>query len=137
MRIQQIPVLPQAPKTYSSEQLDQLNRTLVTYLNKLVLGLASPEYLSDATAVTSNYTLLTTDTTLFVNTTGGNVTVTLLPAAGFLNRRLAIKRLTAGANTLTVAADGAELIDGSGTLSLPTQYDSVILQSYNGAWWIL
>lgn len=58
----------------------------------------------------------------FIDTTDGNVTINLsdVPASG---AAYYFKRISAGANTATVDGNGND-IDGSGTLDIPTQYDS-------------
>lgn len=57
----------------------------------------------------------------FVNTTAANVTVTLPDAADTVAIVYTVKRLTAGANTLTVGTI-AGTIDGAATHSIATQY---------------
>jgi len=62
--------------------------------------------------------------TWFVDTSGGNVTITL-PAANAdtaIGVTFAIVRKTAGANTLTIDPESGN-IEGSVTASMPTQYD--------------
>lgn len=91
------------------------------------------------TTVTTN-TTLDADVdggTVLVDATAGNVTVTLPAAADADERRYSIKRLDASVNTVTIAADGAELIDGSNTATLVVQYESVTIHCDGSAWWIL
>ena len=58
----------------------------------------------------------------FVDTTAGNVTVTLPSALESApSTKFTVKRLSGGANTLTVTAQ-AGTIDGAATHSIPTQY---------------
>jgi len=73
----------------------------------------------------------------FVDTTGGNVTVTLPDASNVTaDTVFVIKRTTAGVNTLTVAT-GSGNIDGSATYSLPNQYDRVAVVSDGANYWII
>lgn len=66
--------------------------------------------------VSDNYDISTSDYTVLVDTTGGNVTVTLnTPPAGKIYN---IKKIAAG-NTLTIDGNGAT-IDGSATKTVTT-----------------
>lgn len=77
--------------------------------------------------LTATATLFPSDEIITVDTTAGNVTLTLPGAAGCRGLMITVKRLSAGANTLTIAAAGTDLIDGASSTSLPTQYDAAIL----------
>lgn len=73
----------------------------------------------------------------FIDTSGGNVTVTLPDATTVTADTIyTIKRTTAGVNTLTVATDAGN-IDGSATYSLPTQYDKVSVISDGENYWTI
>ena len=73
----------------------------------------------------------------FVDTTGGNVTITLPDATEVAaDTRFVVKRTTAGANTLTVATGGGN-IDGAATKSMPTQYDKFTFVSDGTNYWIV
>lgn len=72
--------------------------------------------------VSSATTLLSTDRVLLVDTTSGAVTVTLPPAASVPAQSYEVK-LIAGANNVTLDADGSENIyttAGAGTLAWNT-----------------
>lgn len=106
----------------------------------VILGRPDIEPFLRIKTVTTNYTVVRGDAgyLILVNTTGGNVTVSL-PALstvgdGFV---VTIKRITAGANTLTIDPNGAETIEGAATLSLPTQYQAVNLVSLATSGWLL
>jgi len=73
----------------------------------------------------------------FVDTTSGNVTITL-PAATTVtaDTRFTVKRTTAGANTLTVSTDGGN-IDGAASKSMATQYDKYTFVSDGTNYWIV
>ena len=63
--------------------------------------------------ITSNYTVLTTDGTVRVDASGGDVIVTLHPVASGPGYKYNIKRVdeTSG-NSVTLLGDGAEPVDG-------------------------
>lgn len=105
-----------------------------------ILGRPDIEPFLRIKTITTNYTVVRGDAgyLILVNTTGGAVTVSL-PALstvgdGFV---VSIKRITAGANALTIDPNGAETIEGAATLSLPTQYQAVNLVSLASSGWLL
>jgi hypothetical protein len=63
------------------------------------------------------------------------VTINLLAANTQSGAQVQIKRISAGANTLTIDPSGAETIDGAATLSLPNQWDHATIVS-DGANWL-
>ena len=87
-------------------------------------------------SITANYTVENDYDMFKVDTTGGNVTVTLPAAQLHSGRVINIKRMDASANTLTVDGNAAETIDGSATLLIPTQYESFTLLC-DGTGWII
>lgn len=92
---------------------------------------------SSSKEVTASETLLTTDRLVFVDASSGAVTVTLPPADDVGSWRISIKKTDSSVNAVTVDADGSETIDGATTVSLPNQYDSVTISSFNSEWHIL
>jgi len=73
----------------------------------------------------------------FADTTSGNVTVTLPDATTVTaDTVFTVKRISAGANTLTVTTGGGN-IDGSATHLIPTQYASYSYVSDGENYWII
>ena len=91
---------------------------------------------------TANYTLITVDYTVLVDASGGAVTITLPPAASAYSSATKVgniynvKRIDSSGNAVTVDGNGAN-IDGSPTLSIPTQWMSFTFQSNGTAWLII
>ena len=85
-----------------------------------------------ATTITATTVVTARSGTILVDTTAGDVTVTL-PANGLTYR---IKRITAGANTLTVATAAGD-IDGAATATIAAQYESITLKSDGTDYWIV
>lgn len=83
---------------------------------------------------TSNYTVLNTDCFLRADCTLSNITFTLPPAASVTGRIFYIKKIDVTANTLMIAANGAETIDGSNTQTLTSQYQSISIISNGTSW---
>ena len=71
-----------------------------------------------------------------VNTAGGNRTVTLMSSATATNGKWVGICKNGSANTLTIAADGSETINGASTYTLNSDNDSVILVA-DGANWVV
>lgn len=130
-----------------------INGSLITNLNatnlatgtaaalRLGSGATSTAYLrGDSTwvelngvnAQTSIYTALTTDQIITAN---GTFTITLYACTGNNKRRIDIKNI--GTTVITVAASGAETIDGAATITLPTQYESRTLVCNSTNNWII
>jgi len=86
-------------------------------------------------AVTQNYTVLATDHMIFVNASGGNVTITLPTASGIIGRQYIIKRVDSSVNSVTIDPNASETIEGSSSKSLTDQC-SVVIVSDNSNWWI-
>lgn len=73
----------------------------------------------------------------FVDTSGGNVTITL-PDATTVTADIiyTVKRTTGGVNTLTVTSDAGN-IDGAASQTINTQYASYSYVSDGANWWII
>jgi hypothetical protein len=85
---------------------------------------------------TAAYTLTAFDSTVAADTTSGAYNVTLPDATACPGRAYTIKRITATANTPTVACTGGQTIDGAATYALSAQWKFVSVVS-NGANWLI
>ena len=72
----------------------------------------------------------------FIDTTSGNIAVTLPDAADTVGFIYTVKRTTAGANTLTVTPVAGN-IDGAANKSMATQYDKFSFTSDGSNYWII
>lgn len=88
-------------------------------------------------AKTADYTLTAADWLVLADCTGANVTVTLPPSSGISGRAYVVKRTDASGNTVTLAADGTETIDGVATKALAAQYDRITVVSDGLNWYIV
>ena len=89
-------------------------------------------------SVTTDYTVADRDYTILGDTTSGPLTVTLPSAGGGSKGHVYnVKKIDATANAVTIAADGAETIDGATTYVINTQYTSRTVISDGIQWWIL
>lgn len=97
--------------------------------------------LSDTLVITktSTYTVTLADfgKTILCDATGGSMTINLLPVATVGNPfPLKIKKIDSSANTVTIDADGSEVIDDATTLVLSQQYDAACINSNATKWYI-
>lgn len=93
-------------------------------------GVSSVQSLS----ATGDITLTGSPTLIIVDTSAGNVTLTLPAPATVTGALITVKKLTA-ANTLTLSSSAN--IDGAGTLAWSTQYQSYNVQSTGSTWVIV
>ena len=84
---------------------------------------------------TTTYTIVATDGLILADATGGAFTVTLPTAVGNAGQQFIVKRISTGANVLTIATTGAQTIDGAATY-LPVAWEAVPLTS-DGANWVI
>jgi hypothetical protein len=77
--------------------------------------------------ITTSTTLLETDDWILADATAGNLTLTLMSASVRV-RPLTIIRKDAGAHTVSLARAGADLINGTASLALNTQYLWAVLK---------
>lgn len=74
---------------------------------------------------------------ILVDAAAGPVTIALAPAAKQRDRTVAIKKIDASANIVTIDADGTDLIDGAGTATLAFQWECITIASNGEGWFIL
>ena len=84
-------------------------------------------------AVLDDTTVVGSDETLFVNTTGGSLTITFPLADQMQFARITIKKISAGANVITLAAT----IDGVVNPTIVTSMKAVTVQSDGTSWYIV
>lgn len=84
--------------------------------------------------VSSDYTITHLDYEILVDASGGNVSLTL-PAALATGQIYRIKRLDGTANTLTVVANGSDLIDADSSVVLNDQYQVCTFVDADTGFW--
>ena len=136
--------LSNPPPHYDQQYIRQVIRVLETYFSQIDSltpnhaqsysaksffggGLSLSVALLDSTD--SPYTVLVNDFSFMCDTTSAVVEL-LLPAASTVTGRILVaKRLSAGANVVTLTPDGSDTIDGAADLDLTTQWQAVTIQS--------
>ena len=87
--------------------------------------------------VNTAYTITLEDRTINADATSSAFTITLPKAYNADGYIFNIKKLDSSANAVTVDGDGSETIDGSTTMIISNQYDSLTVQSDGTEWFIL
>lgn len=114
-----------------------ISDTSVPMLRKAVQALVTRQsILRRVRTETAHYTAAGTDSVILVDATSAVVTITLPPAARHRGLLLAIKKIDASANAVTIDGNGSETIDGSATATLSAQWDVEELIS-DGTGWVL
>jgi hypothetical protein len=86
---------------------------------------------------TGNYTAMTSDNVLLGDATGGAIIFTLPAAASAPGSVFFFKKIDPSGNVVTVKGNFSELIDGSNTFLLNTQYASVTVASDGTQFWVI
>lgn len=124
-----------AVKDFATEPLNraQIFRALLAIENQINRG--ADGYLFPVkrlTSADSPYTVNSNDSILICNTSGGSITINLMPALEWEQKLLIVKKISAS-NTVTVDADGTDLIDGAATDAFTTNYTARRYVSEGGA----
>lgn len=128
--------IPLAPFEYEADNSATMRRQVEQNFEDLYIATSRALTQRAFVRVTENSEVGEENDTVLADATDGAITLSL-PAASVQNSELCIKKIDATANTVTIAADGSDLIDGSSTLILGTQYDAVRIASDGDGWWIL
>lgn len=91
--------------------------------------------LTALTTLTTNTTLDTSHGYVLVNSTSGTITITL-PAAT-TRKRYHIKKIDSSVNSVDITRAGSDTIEGSTSVSLTAQYDSVTIYSDGTSVWYI
>jgi len=98
-------------------------------------GLAQVDSIAPSAIVASQALAVFNDMVSFADCTSGNIVLDLPAASSSPNAVFTIKRTDASGNTITIDADGADTIDGSGTFLLSSQNDSIKIFSDGVSKW--
>lgn len=93
--------------------------------------------LGDVATINSSTTLDDTHAVVLIDASGGPVTVTLPSVSGIGRRRYVVKKIDSSANAVTVAASGAEMIDGTTSKTLAIQYEALEVVTNGTAWFVI
>lgn len=85
----------------------------------------------------ANYTLMTSDNVILGDATSGAIIFTLPSAASAVGQVFFLKKIDASANVVTVKGNLSELIDGSNTFLINTQYAAITVVSNGTQYWAI
>jgi len=86
---------------------------------------------------TSAYTVTSSDDVVFVDDSGGSVTITLPSAVGLDGKTFTIKKVSSSLNTVTISAASGQTIDGASSVTLNSAQEKTTIQSNNHYWFTL
>lgn len=117
---------------------------LLVRSGRVGIGTATPKSSFETTGSTAQKinTITTTTTlddsycTVLANTSGGNITINL-PDVNTCGKRVYYILKIDGANTLTIDPNGAQLINGSSTLTRTVAYSGYVIQTDGSAWYTI
>lgn len=101
------------------------------FLNSYALGALT----TNITTVSANTTLDGTYHVVLVNASGGNRTITLVDATKYRGIEYIIKKIDSSSNTVTIATQSSQTIDGQTSEVLDTQYQVVKVVSDGSNWY--
>ena len=82
----------------------------------------------------SPYTVTALDDFINVDATGGSVVINFIALATVPMKPIFIRKNAGGANTVTLTADGSDLIDGNGTLTISSDGNAEMCVPFPTSW---
>ncbi len=86
--------------------------------------------------VVNDHTVVILDEIIWVDASGGPVTVTLYPSATITGQEFIIEKIDSTDNVVTVTGDGVETVNGDPDFDLLLQYESIQPTSTGTGWLI-
>ena len=127
----------QASATIDGTLTTGTGQTAITDIAGYVNNAATKGGISSATR-TASVVLVTSDTFAPFDCTSGNLTATLPVASTFTGPHLTVKKVDATGNTLMLAGNGTDTIDGYNTITLLYQYVAVtVYRRSDGTGWYI
>jgi len=84
--------------------------------------------------INEDYTVTINDGMIDVDTTNGNVNITLYTIVGNLTRELKVRKSDSSSNTITLTAEGSEKINGAATLLISSQFTTETIIVLSTEW---
>lgn len=125
-----INVKEKATAQYNKAQIYEALLRIENQINRGADGYLFP--VKRITSADSPYTQDINDSIIICDSTSGSITINLLPALEWEQKRLTVKKIAAS-NTVTIDANSSQTIDGTTTKALTTQYSSYELISEGGS----
>ena len=123
------------PAEEFSERLNALEIILPSLIEQIVTPAELPTGQEMVKFVAGNYQAQASDTVIVVDTSGGDVTISL-PTATITGKRLVIAKETSDANTVTIAPFGNDTIESSSSKTLSARWSKAVLESDGVSNWL-
>jgi hypothetical protein len=118
-----------------SEKLNALEIILPSLMGIIVPESELPTGQELVKFVAGAYTATAGDSVIMVDTSMGNITISL-PTATLMGKRLIVVKETSDANTVTVVPFGNDTVESSSDKTLSTQWAKAVLESDGVSNWI-
>jgi hypothetical protein len=123
------------PAEEFSERLNALEIILPSLIEQIVTPSELPTGQEMVKFVAGAYSVTPQDSVIVVDTSMGDITVSL-PTATLMGKRLVVVKETADANTVTVTPFGNDTIESSASKTLSTRWAKVFLESDGVSNWL-
>jgi len=130
-----VPRLPEPPKEWSPGWMQNHILVMTNWMLRMTAESNAEAAAESVREVTVSSLVGLADGFILVDTTGGNVTLTLPDPALVIGREFSVKRSTAGANTLDISP-AVGLIDNAASASIVFQYETLRFKSDGSNYWI-
>lgn len=127
--------IPDPPPQWSRDYVREMVRTIEGWMRRVVANTEEEVAATAFSEITSSTSAGGSDGFFLVDTTGGNVTVTLPDPSTVVGREFMVKRKDASGNTLTVDTASGN-IDGVSSKTIASQYDVLRLKSDGTDYWL-
>jgi hypothetical protein len=124
-----------APAEEFSERLNALEIILPSLIEQIVTPSELPTGQETVKFVASNYQAQPSDSVIVVDTSNGDVTISL-PSATNMGKRLVITKETSDASTVSIAPFGNDTIESSSTKTLSTLWAKAVLECDGVSNWL-
>ena len=121
-----VPFLPTTIAAHERKALTDAFRALSQFVNSRSFAVR-----------TTTSDVVASEDVMLVDASAAAVTVTLLPAANWDDKSIAIKKLDGGSNAVKIVAQSGETIDGTQTKSIVSQYAVLRLASNGFRWHVI
>lgn len=129
--------LPDPPDSYDRQTFDQLNKALRVWMTLIATASNAEQGMGAFASKTATFTAGKAEGNFSIDTTGGVVVANLPVVSTVTGQFYRFKRVTAGANALTITPNGSDTIDGAATFSLPTQWQCLTIFSTGVTWYVI
>lgn len=127
--------LPEPPAEYSQTRF----RTIIRAIEQVLRNITVDTTLPYRTITDTSYTPVQEDSFIVGDTTSNDVTINLPAVTAEAIRakhQLVFKKVATG-NFMILDAAGSDTIDGAGTYTLTSRWDSATLRAVSGGWYVI